>query len=654
MAKKKKVIATPTAIGILDISRTGIGYVAVPDWETDILVRPSHFNKAFDGDKVEVAITELRTRRAEGKITRVVERKQKTFIGTIEQGKDRFYFVPGSEKPLPDFFVPENKLNGAQHGDRVVVAFVHWASGSRKPEGEVVSILAGNNPSDLAMKEILVEAGFPLEFPQEALAEANALSDAITPTELKHRRDFRDTLTFTIDPVDAKDFDDAISYRTLENGNLEIGVHIADVSHFVQEGSMLDALAYDRATSVYLPDRVNPMLPERISNELCSLRPHEDKYTFSAVFEITKRGAVKSSWLGRTVIHSNHRFTYEEVQDIIVAGEGLYHTEILQLNQLAQHFRKLRFKNGAINFSSQEVRFVLDEAGKPTGIIVKESFEAHQLIEEFMLLANRAVAEFVGKQKKGNAKVPFPYRIHDQPDEEKLQPFAAFARKFGYSFDVHDEAAVAESFNKLLEAVRGKAEQHVLEQLGIRTMAKAKYTIENIGHYGLGFEHYCHFTSPIRRYPDVLVHRVLQACLDKQIHPDPKMEEKCVHCSERERKAMESERAANKYKQVEYMQQFLGDTFEGVISGVAQFGFFVETIAHKCEGMVSIRDLNLFDEFVLNVEDYALVGRRSKKRFRMGDHVMVQVVAASLEKRQLDFHWVPDPQQPTKAVGRKK
>ncbi|HMW27747.1 MAG TPA: RNB domain-containing ribonuclease, partial [Ferruginibacter sp.] len=370
------------------------------------------------------------------------------------------------------------------------------------------------------------------------------------------------------------------------------GVHIADVSHFVTHGSQLDKVAYERATSVYLPDRVNPMLPEKISNELCSLRPHEDKYTFSAIFQITNKGEIKHSWIGRTVIHSNHRFTYEEVQDIIEKKDGLHFKAILLLNELAQRFRKERFRHGAINFSSQEVRFQLDENAKPIGIVIKESKEAHQLIEEFMLLANRTVAAYVSKIKINKEPIPFPYRIHDTPDDEKLKPFVAFARKFGYIFDMHDENAVAASFNKMLKEVQGKPEQHVLEQLGIRTMAKAMYTPQNIGHYGLGFDHYCHFTSPIRRYPDVLVHRIVQQCLDKHLVPDKKMEDKCRHCSERERKAMEAERASNKYKQVEFMQNYLGKEFDGIISGVASFGFFVETVEYKCEGMVTVRDLS--------------------------------------------------------------
>jgi ribonuclease R len=450
----------------------------------------------------------------------------------------------------------------------------------------------------------------------------------------------RNIFTITIDPVDARDFDDAISLRILDDGNYEIGIHIADVSHFLQEGSTLDVESFERATSVYLPDRVLPMLPERISNELCSLRPNEDKLTFSAIFIITPKGDIKSHWLGRTAIHSNHRFTYEEVQEIIETEEGIYKEQILLLNSLAQKYRKQRFKKGAINFSSQEVRFKLDEKGKPIGIMVKESKEAHQLIEELMLLANRTVAEYVSKIRVDKKEVPFPYRVHDTPDEVKLLPFVAFAKKYGHEFDTSSPEGIAASFNKMLKEAHGKPEQHVLEQLGIRTMAKAIYTTENIGHYGLGFPHYCHFTSPIRRYPDIQVHRILQQCLDKTIVPDKKLEAKCKHSSERERAAMDSERAANKYKQVEYMRNFIGEEFEGVISGVASFGFWVETIEHKCEGLVSINSLLEFDDFAPVEGDYSLAGRRSGRKFRMGDKVRIKVVAANLTKRQLDYEWV--------------
>jgi ribonuclease R len=628
--------------GVLDISRSGIGFVVVEGMDKDVLVRPNDFNRAFHGDTVRVQIDKTATpgKRIEGKVTEVVERKQTEFIGNLQVSKTFAFFTVDTEKPMPDFFIPGDKLKGAVNGDRVVVKLTKWDKADKKPEGEVVTLIKAEDINDFAMKELLLDGGFPLIFDEVVMKEANALSEKITREELAKRKDHRDILTFTIDPVDAKDFDDAVSIRNLDNGNYEIGVHIADVSHFVKPGTALDKSAYERATSVYLPDRVNPMLPEKISNELCSLRPHEDKYTFSVIYQINNRAEIKHSWIGRTVIHSNHRFSYEEVQEIIEKKDGLHVKPILLLNDLAQKFRRERFRKGAINFSSQEVRFKLDEKGKPVEVVVKESKDAHKLIEEFMLLANRTVAEYISKIKINKEPIPFPYRIHDTPDDEKLKPFVAFAKKFGYSFDMHDEAAVAGSFNKMLKEVQGKPEQHVLEQLGIRTMAKAIYTSQNIGHYGLGFEHYCHFTSPIRRYPDVMVHRILQECLDKNLKVDKKMDEKCKHCSDRERKAMETERAGNKYKQVEFMQDYLGEEFDGIISGVASFGFFVETVLHKCEGMVSVRDLSEHDDFRLDETDYALVGLRTKRKFRMGDKVRIKVVAANLGKRQLDYEWV--------------
>jgi ribonuclease R len=630
--------------GKLDISKSGMGYVIVEGMDKDIIVRPNDFNRAFHGDMVQVQVNTglSKEKRLEGRIVDITERKQTEFIGNIQMSKNFAFFIPASEKPIPDFYIAADKLNGAGDNERVVVKLVSWDKNEKKPIGEVVSILKSEDENDMAMKEILIEAGFPLSFDAAVLAEVKKLQQHISREEISKRKDFRDILTFTIDPVDAKDFDDAISIRNLDNGNYEIGVHIADVSHFVKPGTLLDKIAYERATSVYLPDRVNPMLPEKISNELCSLRPHEDKFTFSAVFQITNRAEIKHTWLGRTIIHSNHRFTYDEVQEIIEKNDGLHHKPIFLLNELAKKFRAERFSNGAINFSSQEVRFELDETGKPIGIIVKESKDAHKLIEEFMLLANRTVATYVSKIKVNKEPIPFPYRIHDTPDDEKLKPFVAFAKKFGYIFDMHDERAVASSFNKMLKDVQGKPEQHVLEQLGIRTMAKAVYTSSNIGHYGLGFEFYCHFTSPIRRYPDVMVHRILQQCLEKDLKLDKKMDERCKHCSDRERKAMEAERAGNKYKQVEFMKNYLGQEFDGIISGVASFGFFVETVTHKCEGMVTVRELNMFDDFRLDEADYALVGMRTGQKFRMGDAVRIKVAAANLSKRQLDFEWVND------------
>src|SRR5674476_313947 len=643
MSKKTgKNKPAPGVKGTLDITRSGMGYVIAEGRDKDVLVRPQDFNKAMHGDTVIVKIKDSAGRRIEGVIQEVLERKQTEFIGNIEVYENFAFFKPDSQKPMPDFYISIKNLNGAKNNDRVVVKFLDWEKGEKKPEGEVVSVLQAKDAGDMAMKEIIIQNGFTLEFPQPVLDELNNLNDTIDANELAKRKDYRDVLTFTIDPADAKDFDDALSIKTLSDNDFEIGVHIADVSHFVKPGTALDEEGYTRATSVYLPDRVNPMLPEKISNELCSLRPNEDKFTFSVIFKINNKGKVKEYWVGKTFIHSDHRFNYDEVQQIIETGNGQYPEEISLLNSLAKNFRKERFKNGAINFSSTEVKFRLDENGKPLGIIVKESKESHQLIEEFMLLANRTVAAHVAKIKVDKKPIPFPYRIHDTPDEEKLKPFAAFAKKFGYKFDLKDEDAIAKSFNQLMIDVHGKPEQHVLEQLGIRTMAKAIYTPENVGHYGLGFENYCHFTSPIRRYPDIMAHRILHEILENNVHPDKKMEQKCVHCSQRERAAMEAERAGNKYKQVEFMMDKLGEDMDGVISGVSSFGFWVETVNEKCEGLVSIKDLSDYDDFRHDDTDYALVGLRTGKKFRMGDKIRIKLVAANLEKRQLDFEWIPE------------
>jgi ribonuclease R len=662
--------------GVLEITRSGVGFVVVQDLHTDILVRPNDFNTAMHGDTVRVqAKTQRDGKRLQGEVIQVIERKQSEFIGRLQMNNSNAstplaseeyadstqsagssnrpsrgfaFFVADGERKMPDIYIPEQNFNGARDADRVVVKITTWEQGAgKRPVGEVVTVLSEDDANDIAMKEILLENGFPLEFDDEVLEEAARMPDVISENEIKKRNDFRKVLTFTIDPVDAKDFDDAISIRVLKSGNYEVGVHIADVAHYVLPNTRLDEAAYEKATSVYLPDRVNPMLPEHISNVLCSLRPKEDKLTFSAVFEMTPKGAVKEHWLGKTIIHSHHRFSYEEVQEIIEKQAGHFSDEVLLLNSIAQRLRKKRFDNGAINFSSTEVRFKLDEKGKPIGVMVKESKEAHQLIEEFMLLANKYVAQYISKIRINKKPLAFPYRVHDVPSEEKLLPFMAFARKFGHKFDTSSPQAIATSFNLMLADVRGTPEQHVLEQLGIRTMAKAIYTSENIGHYGLGFENYCHFTSPIRRYPDILVHRILLEVLEKNIVLDKKLEQKCKHASVKERSAMEAERAANKYKQVEYMSSFLGHEFEGVISGVAAFGFWVETIEHKCEGMVSIASLAEYDEFRLIAEDYCLVGARSGRKFRMGDRVRIQVIAANLDKRQLDYEWVLTPPSET-------
>jgi ribonuclease R len=643
--KTAKPIVVATLKGKIEITRSGMGYVIVDNNAIDIMVRPSDMSNALNGDIVRVKITREngRTGKKEGKVVEVVERRQTEFIGHIQLSDKFAFFVPDTDKPMPDIFIPLQYLNGAKNKDRVSAKLVKWDKDDKKPVGEVTAIMSPEDENDAAMKELLAQAGFPLFFPQDVLEAAAELPVVLDEAEIAKRRDCRDIKTFTIDPVDAKDFDDALSIRKLPSGLYEIGVHIADVSYYVLPDTDLDAEAYKRATSVYLPDRVNPMLPEKISNELCSLRPNEDKFTFSAIFQMNEDAEVKQYWLGRTVIHSDKRYAYEEVQTIIDTKEGENVEDILLLHNLAQKFRQARFKKGAINFSSQEVRFTLDENAKPIGITVKESKPAHQLIEEFMLLANKTVAENISKIQINKQPLPFPYRIHDQPDPEKLAPFVQYAKKYGHGFDASSPEKIAASFNQLLEDAKGKPEQHVLEQLGIRTMAKAVYSTQNIGHYGLAFDFYCHFTSPIRRYPDVLVHRVLQTVLDNKPLVDKKMEEKCKHSSDRERAAMECERASNKYKQVEYMRDYVGDTFEGVVSGVSSFGFWVETVAHKCEGLVSIVGLSEFDDFRHIESDYSLVGKRSGRTFKMGDKVFIKVIAANLDKRQLDYEWVQVP-----------
>ncbi len=633
--------------GILDVTRSGMGFVTIEGQAQDILVHRENLRTALNGDTVIVALSKVsRQGRQEGVVKEVVHRRQSEFSGRVEVQDHFAFFIGEGNGSAPDIYIPKESLNGAVDGDRVVARVTDWAEKKKNPVGEVARILTGESANEVAMQGILMEAGFPLEFPDEVLEEAARFTDTIDPAELKKRRDLRDTLTITIDPVDAKDFDDAISYKKLQDGLYEMGVHIADVSHFVQPDTPLDQEAYNRATSVYLPDRVLPMLPEHLSNGLCSLRPDEDKYAFSAIFRMDDTGSVKSYWLGRTVIRSARRFTYEEVQEIIDGADGDHKEVVLHLNRIAQSLRKVRFTKGAINFSSKEVRFRLDEEAKPIEVVVKESRESHQLVEEFMLLANRTVAQHVGDILYKDKPLPFPYRVHDAPDESKLAQFAAFASRYGHEFDTQTPAAISKSFNELLLHAAGKPEQQVLESLGIRTMAKAIYTTENIGHYGLGFEFYCHFTSPIRRYPDVMVHRVLQAVLDGNPVPMKGLEQKSKHCSDRERAAMEAERGANKYKQVEYMQQFIGDDFEAVISGVSAYGFWAETVLHHCEGMVKMEDLSAIDQFEAPEGEYALVGRHTGIRFRMGDTVKVRVTAASLEKRTIDFDLVEVPPTP--------
>jgi ribonuclease R len=634
--------------GKIDITKSGMAFVTIEGVERDIIVYPENLNSALNGDTVRIDVLVKTSRgankRTEGVVKEVIQRKQNEFVGRLEVKPNFAFLIPDGNKVPVDIFIPLSSLNGGIDGDKAAVRVTEWSK-SKNPVGEVLRILTNEPANELAMQDILTENGFTLDFPDDVLEEAARFSDILDDDEIAKREDMRDVLTITIDPIDAKDFDDAISIRKLKDDYYEVGVHIADVSHYVLPDTELDKEALSRATSVYLPDRVLPMLPEHLSNMLCSLRPNEDKFTFSAIFNINKKGKVKDYRLGKTVIHSNRRFSYEEVQEILEGKEGDHKEELLLLDTIAKALRKERFDNGAINFSSTEVRFKLDEHAKPIGIIIKESKDAHKLIEELMLLANRLVATHVGKIEINNKPLPFPYRVHDVPNEEKLSSFASFAAQFGYKLSLNTPETIATSFNEMLEKAHGKPEQHVLETLGIRTMSKAIYTTENIGHYGLGFENYCHFTSPIRRYPDILVHRILNDVLNKKIKVIKGLDAMCKHCSDQERHAMDAERTATKYKQVEYMQQYVGEEFDAIVSGVAAFGFWAETIEQKCEGMISVQELLDIDNFEFSERDYALVGRSTGMRFTIGDKLKVRVTRADLDKRQIDYAVVGMPEQ---------
>lgn len=640
--KSRRPSLTPAVTGKLDISKQGMGYVIVPGMDIDIIVKRENLKNAMHGDTVEVSIFKVGNsgKRPEGIITNIVQRGQNELIGTVQLSKFFAFVVPDNKSFNKDIFINEKNSKGLKEGDRVIVRITDWNEKLKNPEGIVIDLLNDERINEIAMKEILLSQGFTLEFPEEVLKDLDQLQTEITDEEVSKRKDLRELFTLTIDPHDAKDFDDAISLRKLDNGLMEVGVHIADVSHYVKPNTALDKEAYQRATSVYLPDRVLPMLPEKISNELCSLRPNEDKLTFSVLFELDSKANVKNYWIGRTVIHSNKRFTYEEAQEIIMGADNELKEQILQLHHFSQQLRQRKFDAGAINFSSEEARFILDEHGIPTDVVVKESNESHQLIEELMLLANRTVAEFVAKKKHKNEPIPFPYRIHDSPNLEKLKPFAAFAATFGHKFNLSSPEAISKSFNQMVTDTGKHPEDAILHTLGIRTMAKAVYSTDNIGHYGLAFEYYCHFTSPIRRYPDVLVHRIVMQCLENHIQPISNMDEQCKHTSDRERKAMEAEREGQKYKQVEFMRKFIGDEFDAVISGVANFGFWAQTVEHKCEGFVSLLNLQDVDDFQFIEEEYALVGRRTKQKFQIGKPIRIKVIAAFLDKKQIDFDLV--------------
>lgn len=608
--------------------------------DADILIKEADLKNALDGDKVRVMVYPNKGRggRREGKVLEILQRDRDEFVGRVEISPRFAFVVPDFKKMHRDIFVKKTDLMEAQHNQKVVVKITEWKEGDKNPTGKITRTLGMAGEHEVEIHSIMAEFGLPFEYPEDIVNEAERIPDSISDKEIAARRDFREIPTFTIDPVDAKDFDDAISYRQLENGNLEVGVHIADVTHYVKPGTLLEREAYHRATSVYLVDRTIPMLPERLSNELCSLRPHEDKLTFSCVFEMTQDAAIVDFWIGRTVIHSDRRFAYEEAQENIDNQSGDFFKELTLLNDLAKKLRKERFKNGAINFETVEVKFKLDEKGTPLGLIIKERKDIHKLIEEFMLLANRTVAEFVFNKHKG--KSTFVYRIHDYPDLDKLTTFASFARKFGHEIIVTDEKKVSKTLNKLMEEIEGKPEQNVLEQLAIRSMAKAKYTIEPKIHFGLAFKHYTHFTSPIRRYPDMMVHRLLQHYLDGgKVSDDEAWEEKCTHSSEREKRAADAERASIKYKQVEYMQLAEDKGYEGIISGVTEWGVYVEITETKCEGMVRVQDIN-DDYYDFDERNMRLIGSKTKRTITLGDTVTVRVVRTDIDRRTIDLEFV--------------
>ncbi|UTD15729.1 ribonuclease R [Tenacibaculum mesophilum] len=645
-------------VGTLDATSNGNAYFICDDFEHDIFVPSVNLGKGLHNDTVKAYVyKKQRSNKLEADVVEIIERAKTEFVGVLQMNKNFGFVIPDSTKMYADIFISQSKLNGAKDGDKVVATMTDWPENSKNPFGKITQVLGRPGDHDTEIHSILLEYGLPYEFPTEVEKEASELPIEITKEEIAKRRDMRGDLTFTIDPKDAKDFDDALSFTKLENGNYEIGIHIADVSHYLQPKTVLDDEAYDRATSVYLVDRVVPMLPEMLSNGVCSLRPNEEKLTFSAVFEINEKAQVINQWFGRTVTYSDKRFAYEEAQaiienknniipaDVSLTGEAYEVDETiveatLKLDELAKKMRKKRMKSGAISFDRVEVKFHLDENANPTGVFFKEAKDANKLIEEFMLLANKKVAEFIGLSTGRPSKKTFVYRVHDEPDVEKLASLQNIVSKFGYKINTETRQKTSDSLNKLLSDVHGKGEANMVETLAIRSMSKAEYTTQNIGHYGLAFDYYSHFTSPIRRYPDVMTHRLLQHYLDGGNSPKAEIyEEKCKHSSKMEELASKAERDSIKYMQVKYMQDHKDQEFEGVISGVTEWGIYVEIKSNKCEGMVRIKDIK-DDYYIFDEKQYAVVGQSTKNIIQLGDEVVVKVKHTDLERKHLDFNLI--------------
>ncbi len=637
-------VSTEVYEGVVDHVNARFAFIRSAELEKDVYINSRDLNGAIDGDKVHFRTIGQHRDKISGEVKDIIKRRHDKMVGVLELSDKGYGFLkPDSRKIHQDVFIAARNINDAKDGEKVWVEVIEWSEDyERGPEGKIIEILGEAGTHDVEMHAILYEFDLPLEFPAEVEQEANEIPDTISEAEIKKRRDMRGVTTFTIDPVDAKDFDDALSIQKLDDGYWEIGIHIADVTHYLREGTALEEEAYKRATSVYLVDRVVPMLPERLSNNLCSLVPNEDRLCFGAIFEINDEGQLRKEWYGRTVIHSDRRFAYEDAQERIETGQGDYVEEIQTLNAIAKKFKAKRFAAGAISFESAEIKFKLDEQNRPIEVFPKVRKDAHKLIEEFMLLANRKVAEFCYGWKGRKQDNPMIYRTHEPPDPEKVQSFASFASRFGYQLQT-DGKALAASMNKMTEQLAGKPEEGILQSLAIRTMSKAIYSTEARGHYGLAFDHYSHFTSPIRRYPDVMVHRLLQTYLDNQPPKDrAPYQEATEHCSDREKKAADAERASIKYKQVEYMTAHVGEEFDGIISGVAEFGVFVEMNAFGCEGLIRTADLD-GDEYIHEPDQYRIIGRFHGQTFTFGDPLRVKVIAAKLDRRSIDLELVSRP-----------